>query len=47
MLWGVEYLADVRAGREVAVKDRVVVIGGGNVAVDVALHGCSGWARNT
>jgi len=35
--WGVEFLAAVSAGKEIAVKDRVVVIGGGNVAVDVAL----------
>jgi NADPH-dependent glutamate synthase beta subunit-like oxidoreductase len=37
VLWGVEYLADVRAGREVTLKEQVVVVGGGNVAVDVAL----------
>ena len=35
--WGVEFLAAVAEGRSVAVKERVVVIGGGNVAVDVAL----------
>jgi NADPH-dependent glutamate synthase beta subunit-like oxidoreductase len=35
--WGVEFLADVSQGKAAAVKDRVVVIGGGNVAVDVAL----------
>jgi NADPH-dependent glutamate synthase beta subunit-like oxidoreductase len=35
--WGVEFLSDVAEGGDVAVKDRVVVIGGGNVAVDVAL----------
>ena len=35
--WGVEFLADVTEGKNVAVKDRVTVIGGGNVAVDVAL----------
>ena len=35
--WGVEFLADVSEGKAVSVKDRVVVIGGGNVAVDVAL----------
>ncbi|MHB9116132.1 MAG: FAD-dependent oxidoreductase [Thermoleophilia bacterium] len=37
VLWGVEYLADVRAGKDVRLKDRVAVVGGGNVAVDVAL----------
>ncbi len=35
--WGVEFLSAVAEGAEVTVKDRVVVIGGGNVAVDVAL----------
>ena len=35
--WGVEFLASVAEGAEVNVKDTVVVIGGGNVAVDVAL----------
>ncbi|MGD9051514.1 MAG: FAD-dependent oxidoreductase [Desulfobacterales bacterium] len=35
--WGVEFLAAVAEGKEMPVKDRVVVIGGGNVAVDVAL----------
>ena len=37
VLWGVEFLADVAEGKPVAVKDNVVVIGGGNVAVDVAM----------
>lgn len=37
VLWGVEYLADVRAGVDVRLKGRVAVVGGGNVAVDVAL----------
>jgi NADPH-dependent glutamate synthase beta subunit-like oxidoreductase len=35
--WGVEFLAAVAEGGDVSVKDKVVVIGGGNVAVDVAL----------
>ncbi|MEJ2168974.1 MAG: FAD-dependent oxidoreductase, partial [Desulfobacterales bacterium] len=35
--WGVEFLAAVADGENVPVRDRVVVIGGGNVAVDVAL----------
>jgi NADPH-dependent glutamate synthase beta subunit-like oxidoreductase len=35
--WGVEFLASVADGSDVAVKDKVAVIGGGNVAVDVAL----------
>jgi NADPH-dependent glutamate synthase beta subunit-like oxidoreductase len=35
--WGVEFLASVAEANEVSVKENVVVIGGGNVAVDVAL----------
>jgi NADPH-dependent glutamate synthase beta subunit-like oxidoreductase len=35
--WGVEFLAAVAEGSVVPVRDRIVVIGGGNVAVDVAL----------
>jgi NADPH-dependent glutamate synthase beta subunit-like oxidoreductase len=35
--WGVEFLAASSEGRQMTVKDRVVVIGGGNVAIDVAL----------
>jgi NADPH-dependent glutamate synthase beta subunit-like oxidoreductase len=35
--WGVEFLAAVADGENVPVRDRVVVVGGGNVAVDVAL----------
>jgi len=46
VLWGVEYLADVRAGREVVLKDRVAVVGGGNVAVDVALSALRTGAKS-
>lgn len=35
--WGLDLLKDVKAGGNPAVGDRVVVIGGGNVAVDAAL----------
>jgi NADPH-dependent glutamate synthase beta subunit-like oxidoreductase/heterodisulfide reductase subunit C len=35
--WGVEFLGAVAEGNDVSVKERVAVIGGGNVAVDVAL----------
>jgi len=35
--WGVEFLAEVAEGNNIVVKDKLVVIGGGNVAVDVAL----------
>jgi NADPH-dependent glutamate synthase beta subunit-like oxidoreductase len=37
VLWGVEFLGRVASGAAVSVLPRVVVIGGGNVAVDVAL----------
>jgi NADH-quinone oxidoreductase subunit F len=37
VLWGVEFLGRVAAGERVPLAGRVVVIGGGNVAVDVAL----------
>ncbi|MFP3928403.1 MAG: FAD-dependent oxidoreductase [Desulfobacteraceae bacterium] len=37
VLWGVDFLARVSSGEDITLKDRVVVIGGGNVAVDVAL----------
>ena len=37
VLWGVDFLRDVKEGKEIEIKDRVIVIGGGNVAVDVAI----------
>ena len=37
VLWGVDFLRQVARGRRSGFKDNVVVIGGGNVAVDVAL----------
>ncbi|MBW2038443.1 MAG: FAD-dependent oxidoreductase [Deltaproteobacteria bacterium] len=37
VFWGVDFLCDVREGKEVPVKDRVLVVGGGNVAIDVSL----------
>jgi len=41
---GIDYLGQVLTGREVALGDRVVVIGGGNVAIDVARVALrSGW----
>jgi NADPH-dependent glutamate synthase beta subunit-like oxidoreductase len=35
--WGLDFLMDVNSGKEVRVKDRVMVVGGGNVAIDVAM----------
>jgi len=37
VLGGLDFLRDVRLGRDVKVKEHVLVIGGGNVAMDVAL----------
>jgi len=34
VLWGVDFLRDVNSGREVTVRERALVIGGGNVAID-------------
>ena len=37
VVWGLDFLQDVRADKAARVKERLVVIGGGNVAMDVAL----------
>lgn len=37
VLWGVDFLSGVSEGKDIPLKDRVLVVGGGNVAVDVAL----------
>ncbi|UCC20446.1 MAG: FAD-dependent oxidoreductase [Promethearchaeota archaeon] len=37
ILWGLDFLKKVNLGEEVKVTDNIIVIGGGNVAVDVAL----------
>ncbi|MFX0183424.1 MAG: FAD-dependent oxidoreductase [Candidatus Hodarchaeota archaeon] len=37
VLWGLEFLKDVNLERGIEVNDHVLVIGGGNVAMDVAL----------
>ena len=38
VLWGIDFLDDIRQGKKIDLKDKnVVVIGGGNVAIDVAL----------
>lgn len=39
VLWGLELLSEVSRGKDVHLKEKVVVVGGGNVAVDVALTG--------
>ena len=37
VLWGLDFLQDVKADKQVSVSERIVVIGGGNVAMDVAI----------
>jgi NADPH-dependent glutamate synthase beta subunit-like oxidoreductase len=37
VFWGVDFLSEVNEGKEIPIQDRVLVVGGGNVAVDVAL----------
>jgi hypothetical protein len=37
VFWGLEFLKEVRAGRAFDLGKRIVVVGGGNVAVDVAM----------
>jgi NADPH-dependent glutamate synthase beta subunit-like oxidoreductase/Pyruvate/2-oxoacid:ferredoxin oxidoreductase delta subunit len=37
ILWGLEFLKKVNLGEDVKISDSVIVIGGGNVAIDVAL----------
>ncbi|MCX5798136.1 MAG: FAD-dependent oxidoreductase [Proteobacteria bacterium] len=37
VLWGVDFLYETKEKKPIEMKDRVVVIGGGNVAIDVAL----------
>ncbi|WP_028318779.1 NAD(P)-dependent oxidoreductase [Desulfobulbus elongatus] len=45
---GIDYLNQMLTGREIALGDRVVVIGGGNVAIDVARVALrSGWKEVT
>ncbi len=37
VLWGVDFLGQIAEGEQIKLKEKVIVIGGGNVAVDVAL----------
>jgi NADPH-dependent glutamate synthase beta subunit-like oxidoreductase/Pyruvate/2-oxoacid:ferredoxin oxidoreductase delta subunit len=37
VLWGVDFLRQVAEGEDIHLKNRVIVVGGGNVAVDVAI----------
>jgi len=36
LYYGLQFLTDIRAGKEIKLKGKVVVLGGGNVAIDVA-----------
>jgi NADPH-dependent glutamate synthase beta subunit-like oxidoreductase len=44
--WGLDFLRDVNLNKELKVGEKVVVIGGGNVAVDVALSALRLGARD-
>lgn len=46
VIYGVEFLKQVAEGEDVRLKENVVVIGGGNVAVDVALTALRCGAQN-
>ena len=37
ILWGVDFLREISEGTDIHLKSRVIVVGGGNVAIDVAL----------
>ena len=37
VLWGIDFLSETSEGKETSLKERVLVVGGGNVAIDVAL----------
>jgi NADPH-dependent glutamate synthase beta subunit-like oxidoreductase len=37
VFWGVDFLGEVSEGKKVHLKEKILVVGGGNVAVDVAL----------
>jgi len=45
VLWGVDFLIQIAEEKEVPLKDRVIVVGGGNVAVDVALSAMRSGAK--
>jgi NADPH-dependent glutamate synthase beta subunit-like oxidoreductase/Pyruvate/2-oxoacid:ferredoxin oxidoreductase delta subunit len=46
VLGGLDFLRDVRLDKDVKLKDSVLVLGGGNVAMDVALAALRKGARN-
>ena len=46
LYYGLEFLSQVRAGKEVPLSGKTVIIGGGNVAVDVARTALRSGAQN-
>ena len=46
VLWGIDFLSEVSEEKETSLKERVLVVGGGNVAVDVALTALRTGARD-
>jgi NADH-quinone oxidoreductase subunit F len=36
LYYGLQFLTDIRTGKRITLKGKVVVLGGGNVAIDVA-----------
>jgi NADPH-dependent glutamate synthase beta subunit-like oxidoreductase len=46
VLWGVDFMVRVGEGEAIDIKERIVVIGGGSVAVDAALTALRLGARN-
>jgi NADH-quinone oxidoreductase subunit F len=46
LYYGLEFLSDVRGGKEVPLSGKTVIIGGGNVAVDVARTALRSGARD-
>ncbi|MBN1277373.1 MAG: FAD-dependent oxidoreductase [Deltaproteobacteria bacterium] len=46
VLWGVDFLVQVAEGRDIRLKENVIVIGGGNVAVDSSMTALRCGAKN-
>ncbi len=45
VLWGIDFLSETSEEKETSLKERVLVVGGGNVAVDVSLTALRTGAR--
>jgi NADPH-dependent glutamate synthase beta subunit-like oxidoreductase len=46
VMWGVDFLVQVSEGKEISLRDNLLIIGGGNVAIDVALSALRLGAKN-